>query len=164
MKLERRTALLGAATAALALQACSTTPKAGSPVKPRHYVLVHGAWHGAWAFARSAGAERLSRRRCLGRDGVQSSHADPRGARRSGQCRVAGGRMARAVPGVSRARRERLCQGPDDLCPADLCAGHHRAVRRDEGRALRDRRHFARRADDHDPRDDRAATAGCWDR
>jgi pimeloyl-ACP methyl ester carboxylesterase len=53
MKLERRTALLGAATAALALQACSTTPTAGPPVKPRHYVLVHGAWHGAWAWSKA---------------------------------------------------------------------------------------------------------------
>jgi pimeloyl-ACP methyl ester carboxylesterase len=52
MKLERRTALLGAATAALALQACSTTT-AGSSVKPRHYVLVHGAWHGAWAWSKT---------------------------------------------------------------------------------------------------------------
>jgi pimeloyl-ACP methyl ester carboxylesterase len=52
MKIERRTALLGAATAALSLQACST-PTAGSPVKPRHYVLVHGAWHGAWAWSKA---------------------------------------------------------------------------------------------------------------
>src|SRR3546814_3127924 len=27
---------------------------------------------------------------------------------------------------VPRARRERLCQGPDDLCPAHLCAGRRR--------------------------------------
>jgi pimeloyl-ACP methyl ester carboxylesterase len=52
MRLERRTALLGAATAALTLQACSTTT-AGAPVKPRHYVLVHGAWHGAWAWSKA---------------------------------------------------------------------------------------------------------------
>lgn len=49
MKLERRTAIIGAATTALALHGCSTTPNASTGGKPRHYVLLHGAWHGAWA-------------------------------------------------------------------------------------------------------------------
>jgi len=53
MKLERRTALLGAASAALALPGCAGLASAGGG-KPRHYVLVHGAWHGAWAWSKAA--------------------------------------------------------------------------------------------------------------
>jgi pimeloyl-ACP methyl ester carboxylesterase len=52
MKLERRTALLGAAGAALSLQGCSTI--AGGSSKPKQYVLLHGAWHGAWAWSKAA--------------------------------------------------------------------------------------------------------------
>jgi pimeloyl-ACP methyl ester carboxylesterase len=52
MNLTRRTAMLGAATAALALPACGTRT-AGSSVKATHYVLLHGAWHGAWAWSKA---------------------------------------------------------------------------------------------------------------
>jgi pimeloyl-ACP methyl ester carboxylesterase len=53
MNLGRRSAILGASTAAFALQGCSSMPT-GSNGKPRHYVLVHGAWHGAWAWSKAA--------------------------------------------------------------------------------------------------------------
>jgi pimeloyl-ACP methyl ester carboxylesterase len=53
MKLERRTALLGAASAALALPGCAGLATSGGG-KPRHYLLVHGAWHGAWAWSKAA--------------------------------------------------------------------------------------------------------------
>ncbi len=53
MKLERRMALIGAAASTLALQACGTTQSAASNGKARHYVLLHGAWHGAWAWAKA---------------------------------------------------------------------------------------------------------------
>ncbi|MBL8380021.1 MAG: alpha/beta hydrolase [Burkholderiales bacterium] len=52
MNIQRRAAIIGAASASLALQACATG--AGNPAKPRHYVLVHGAWHGAWAWSKAA--------------------------------------------------------------------------------------------------------------
>lgn len=53
MKLERRTALMGLAMSGMALQACTTAPEARGG-KLRHYVLVHGAWHGAWAWSEAA--------------------------------------------------------------------------------------------------------------
>lgn len=52
VKLQRRTALLATAGAALALPGCSTT--AGGNGKPKHFVLLHGAWHGAWAWSKAA--------------------------------------------------------------------------------------------------------------
>ena len=54
MKLERRTAIIGAATTALALHGCGTTQNANTRDKARHYVLLHGAWHGAWAWSKAA--------------------------------------------------------------------------------------------------------------
>ena len=54
MKLERRTAIIGAATTALALHGCGTTQNASTRGKARHYVLLHGAWHGAWAWSKAA--------------------------------------------------------------------------------------------------------------
>lgn len=53
MRSKRRLLLAGAATSPLALQACSTIPNSPGN-KPRHYVLVHGAWHGAWAWSKAA--------------------------------------------------------------------------------------------------------------
>jgi pimeloyl-ACP methyl ester carboxylesterase len=53
MSLRRRHALV-AASATTLLSACAgmnTTPHGGAR---RHYVLVHGAWHGAWAWRRLA--------------------------------------------------------------------------------------------------------------
>jgi pimeloyl-ACP methyl ester carboxylesterase len=52
MRPERRTALIGSAAAALALQGCSTLSE-GTGTKARHYVLLHGAWHGAWAWSKA---------------------------------------------------------------------------------------------------------------
>jgi hypothetical protein len=34
------------------LAACTATPQAPAGGARRHYVLVHGAWHGAWAWQR----------------------------------------------------------------------------------------------------------------
>ena len=53
MKLRRRNALLGVASASLILQGCTSMAQGGSS-KPRTYVLVHGAWHGAWAWSKAA--------------------------------------------------------------------------------------------------------------
>jgi pimeloyl-ACP methyl ester carboxylesterase len=53
VNLGRRTALLGVASASLVIQGCSSLAQGGSR-KPRHYVLVHGAWHGAWAWSKAA--------------------------------------------------------------------------------------------------------------
>jgi pimeloyl-ACP methyl ester carboxylesterase len=53
MKLERRTVLLGAVGAALTLPGCNTLAT-GSSNKPKNYVLIHGAWHGAWAWSKAA--------------------------------------------------------------------------------------------------------------
>jgi pimeloyl-ACP methyl ester carboxylesterase len=50
MKIKRRYTLLGLAAAGLALQGCASAPVGGAN-KARHYVLVHGAWHGAWAWS-----------------------------------------------------------------------------------------------------------------
>ncbi len=51
-RLDRRRALLGAAAAGAAiLQGCAAS-RAQQPANGRHYVLVHGAWHGAWAWNR----------------------------------------------------------------------------------------------------------------
>lgn len=54
MKLERRIALIGAATTALALHGCGTTQNTSGSGKARQYVLLHGAWHGAWAWSKAA--------------------------------------------------------------------------------------------------------------
>lgn len=54
MKLERRMAIASAATAALSLQACGTTQGTRDSGTPRHYVLVHGGFHGAWAWTKVA--------------------------------------------------------------------------------------------------------------
>jgi pimeloyl-ACP methyl ester carboxylesterase len=51
VRLSRRKALLAAAATGSMLQACATVPVAGS--RPRHYVLVHGAWHGAWTWIKT---------------------------------------------------------------------------------------------------------------
>ena len=51
--LSRRSALLAAAGAGTLLQGCGSLATSASP-KPRHYVLVHGAWHGAWAWSKAA--------------------------------------------------------------------------------------------------------------
>ena len=53
MTLGRRTALLGVAGVSFALQGCSSMAQ-GSGGKPKSYVLVHGAWHGAWAWSKAA--------------------------------------------------------------------------------------------------------------
>lgn len=53
MKTDRRHALWAAAAAAL-LPGCATTSSRGVDRERRHYVLVHGAWHGAWAWKRLA--------------------------------------------------------------------------------------------------------------
>lgn len=51
-RLDRRSALLStAAASAMILPGCAA-PRASSPAAGRHYVLVHGAWHGAWAWHR----------------------------------------------------------------------------------------------------------------
>jgi pimeloyl-ACP methyl ester carboxylesterase len=52
MRPERRTALIRSAAAALALQGCNTLSE-GTGTKARHYVLLHGAWHGAWAWSKA---------------------------------------------------------------------------------------------------------------
>lgn len=49
--LSRRHAILAAAGAGALIQGC-TTAAAHRDSSPRHYVLVHGAWHGAWAWQR----------------------------------------------------------------------------------------------------------------
>lgn len=51
MQFGRRHALLGVAGASLALQGCSSMAQGSR--KPRTYVLVHGAWHGAWAWSKA---------------------------------------------------------------------------------------------------------------
>ncbi len=51
--LSRRSALFATAGAAALLQGCAHTAAAGH-AKPRHYVLVHGAWHGGWAWSKAA--------------------------------------------------------------------------------------------------------------
>ena len=51
--LSRRSALLGAAGAGALLQGCAQAPAAPN-ARPRHYVLVHGAWHGGWAWSKAA--------------------------------------------------------------------------------------------------------------
>ncbi len=51
-RLDRRSALLGAAAASAALLPGCAAPRAPQPAAARHYVLVHGAWHGAWAWSR----------------------------------------------------------------------------------------------------------------
>jgi pimeloyl-ACP methyl ester carboxylesterase len=51
--LSRRSALLAAASAGALLQGCASAAVSGN-TKPRHYVLVHGAWHGGWAWSRTA--------------------------------------------------------------------------------------------------------------
>lgn len=53
MNTDRRLALWAAAAAAL-LPGCATSPSGGVDRARRHYVLVHGAWHGAWAWQRLA--------------------------------------------------------------------------------------------------------------
>jgi pimeloyl-ACP methyl ester carboxylesterase len=53
MSIDRRQALL-AASAAAVLPGCATTTSPGAGAQRRHYVLVHGAWHGAWAWHRLA--------------------------------------------------------------------------------------------------------------
>lgn len=51
--LSRRHALVAAAGAGALLQGCASKAGAG-PAAPRHYVLVHGAWHGGWAWSKAA--------------------------------------------------------------------------------------------------------------
>lgn len=51
-RLDRRRALLGAAAAGAAILPGCAAPGARQPAPGRHYVLVHGAWHGAWAWNR----------------------------------------------------------------------------------------------------------------
>ncbi len=51
MNIPRRQALLATSAAALLSGCASMTPGEGSGTR-RHYVLVHGAWHGAWAWHR----------------------------------------------------------------------------------------------------------------
>ena len=80
----------------------------------------------------------------------------PQRARLRRGCRAARRRMAADLRRAARARRERLCQGPDDLCPAHLFAGPGGADRRAGARALRPVRHLARRADDDAARGERA--------
>lgn len=53
MELGRRSALLTFASASLAMQGCSSITQEERN-RPRHYVLVHGAWHGAWAWSKAA--------------------------------------------------------------------------------------------------------------
>lgn len=53
MNLQRRHAFATVATSTL-LAACTATPHAPAGGARRHYVLVHGAWHGAWAWQRLA--------------------------------------------------------------------------------------------------------------
>jgi pimeloyl-ACP methyl ester carboxylesterase len=53
MKLQRRAAIMGSAGAALSLQGCNTLA-IGRSSKSINYVLVHGAWHGAWAWSKAA--------------------------------------------------------------------------------------------------------------
>ena len=77
------------------------------------------------------------------------SRADPQRARLRRGCRAAGRRVAGDLRRAARPRRERLCQGPDDLCAAHLFAGHRGADRRAEARALRPVRHLARRPHHH---------------
>jgi pimeloyl-ACP methyl ester carboxylesterase len=58
--LSRRSALLGAAGAGALLQGCAQAPAAPN-ARPRHYVLVHGAWHGGWAWSKAAPLLRAAR-------------------------------------------------------------------------------------------------------
>ncbi len=51
--LSRRSALLAATGAGALIQGCAH-PVAGSRGTSRHYVLVHGAWHGGWAWSKAA--------------------------------------------------------------------------------------------------------------
>jgi pimeloyl-ACP methyl ester carboxylesterase len=53
MDMPRRQALLAASAAAL-LPGCAATTSREAGGERRHYVLVHGAWHGAWAWHRLA--------------------------------------------------------------------------------------------------------------
>lgn len=53
MTLKRRHALAAAAATAL-FAGCASTATPPSTGARRHYVLVHGAWHGAWAWHRFA--------------------------------------------------------------------------------------------------------------
>ena len=52
-KLSRRSAMLAAAGTAALLQGCASTAVSQN-TKSRHYVLVHGAWHGGWAWRKAA--------------------------------------------------------------------------------------------------------------
>ena len=65
------------------------------------------------------------------------------------------GRVAGDLRRPARARRERLCQGPDDLCPARPICRTCGAARAAGTRALRRVRHLARRARDDAARGDR---------
>lgn len=49
----RRASLLATAGAAALIQGCATATT-GAAGRPRHYVLVHGAWHGGWAWSKTA--------------------------------------------------------------------------------------------------------------
>jgi pimeloyl-ACP methyl ester carboxylesterase len=49
-----RRRLVLASCAAAALPGCAATASREADAQPRHYVLVHGAWHGAWAWHRVA--------------------------------------------------------------------------------------------------------------
>ena len=53
MDLSRRRLVLASCTAA-ALSGCAATALRDAGTARRHYVLVHGAWHGAWAWHRMA--------------------------------------------------------------------------------------------------------------
>ena len=53
MNLQRRQAFATVAASAL-LTACMAIPQAPVGGARGHYLLVHGAWHGAWALQRLA--------------------------------------------------------------------------------------------------------------
>lgn len=53
MNVDRRHAVLAASAIAL-LSGCASTTSREAAGGRRHYVLVHGAWHGAWAWRRLA--------------------------------------------------------------------------------------------------------------
>lgn len=60
MNLGRRTAPPGIASTSLVVQGCSSLGQGGGSSKSRHYVLLHGAWHGAWAWSKAASLIRLA--------------------------------------------------------------------------------------------------------
>ncbi len=108
----------------------------GAPARPR--------------LSRSVGG----RRSCDGSPGLRAG-ADPQRARfrRFRETLVGPAAGDRGRP--ARTRRERLCQGCDELCSAHLCPGYRGAAGRSGDRPVRDDRHVAGR-----DRDDAAGGAG----